>query len=85
VPFGACAAVRLWRLTTELSGLPGLDCRAWLHHIRGGQVRPAAAGGRSNELLDVNSALALLGLGKAPRELIIRPPQDVISEQSVAW
>jgi hypothetical protein len=31
-----------WGLTIELSGLPGLDCRAWPHHIRGGEVRPAA-------------------------------------------
>jgi len=40
-----------WRLTIELSGLPGWDGRAWLHHIRGGQARPAATAGRSNELL----------------------------------
>jgi hypothetical protein len=60
----------IWRLTIELSGLPRLDCRAWLHHSRGGQVRPAAIGGRSNELLDTGaSQLASLFYEQNPCEL----------------
>jgi len=51
----------LWRLTIELSGLPGLDCRAWLHHIRGGQARPAVTGGRSNEWLGHSTRSKAMG------------------------